>query len=264
MQCRKRLQVGKEIRCKHKATVEGYCQEHWHLYQIGIEFHDPSQDFDYEDPELNDLIETLERDDFFNNHSIDHLIPKKEILKIDLGKFSKDKENVHTSGLVKKTIEIANDMMKLANENMKQDTLVCVLKSCKLSGKAQENMIEYYFMESSIYELPSPTFKLVLDGLWIYIQKQPSEIRKNLIERLQQELEDNSGTCAQGNLSRLVNTLNGFTHTIEEDVSLGDLMKKLMEEPNLNKRRNKAIDILKVRNVSKEDTKAWIELIESV
>jgi len=299
MQCRKRLQINKDVRCKHNATIEGYCQEHWQLYQLGVEFHDPSQDYDYEDPELNDLIQTLEREDFFeisvmnsrtrvdtdemhwdqaltdltilgDNHfaeiarSVNQLIPKGEISRTDLEKFSKDKQNVHTSVLVKKTTEIANNLIKLAreiDEPVTHDTLVCILKACKLSGKAQDNMLEYYFMENSIYELPSPTFKLTLDGLWIYIQKQSSEMKNNLIERLSQELEDNTGTCAQGNLSRLVNTLNGFTHTIEQDVPLGDLMKNLMEESDLRIRKKKALNILNERKVSKEDSQAWLDLI---
>ena len=86
--------------------------------------------------------------------------------------------------------------------------------------------------------------------------------QNNLIERLRQELEDNTGTCAQGNLSRLVNTLNGFTHTVEEDKSIGDYMKDLLSEPNKSIRKKKALDILKFRNSSKEDIEAWLELLE--
>jgi hypothetical protein len=279
MQCRKRLEAGKDTRCANKASTEGYCAEHWYEYQIGLEFHDPSQDFDYIDPELNELLSTLENSGFYNNR----IEPKKvELLnnkntfkeikqtlnqtsnnKVNLEKFSKDNQNVHTSALVEKTVNVAKKLIELGKESYTEDTLVDVIKKCKLNHQAEENMIEHYFLDSNVYELPKPTYKLVLDGLWVYIHNQKAEDRDNLIERLRQELEDNVGTCAQGNLSRLVNTLNGFTHTVEEETSVGDLMKALLSEPNLSIRMKKAKDIIKDRKIKKEDADAWLELIKN-
>jgi hypothetical protein len=295
MYCRKKLNQETNERCTSKEKIYGYCEYHWNRYQNGLDFHDPSKDFEYVDEDLNELLEVLEKEDYFSNvthrdrvntdelkwdrtatdmeilgenhfsdiaKTVSDLIGKDDNKKGSLEKFSKDKENVHTAPLVQKTIAVSKKLMSLADTNLTSyDTLICILKSCNLSSKAQDNLIEHYFSNTSIYELPVPTFKKVLDGIWIYIQKYPEEVKLNLIERLRQELEDNTGTCAQGNLSRLVNTLNGFTHHVEKEVNIGDVMKELTKEPNLSIRKDKALKFLKERNVSKTDSNAWLELI---
>jgi hypothetical protein len=269
MQCRKSISESENIRCPEKSIKDGYCE--YHLYCMKNEirnFNDYIFEGDFEDDfDWNKLINESQskiKNEFTEiSKTIDSTFSDSTNLNLkDLEKFSKDKENVHTAPLVQKTIQISKKLMDLSDQKLTSyDTLVCVLKECKLSDKAQDHMLEHYFSNNSIYELPAPTFKKVLDGLWIYIQEQPSEAKVNLVERLRQELEDNSGTCAQGNLSRLVNTLNGFTHTTEKELSLGDIMKDLMNISDLRTRLTRAIKILKEKNLSDEVFASWIEII---
>lgn len=238
MKCRKSIIKGENIRCPEEAIIENYCVYHWNCQHYETEDYD-----DYKD-EISTTIDSA----LMNSKSLEN--------------FSKDKENVHTAPLVQKTIQVSEKLINLATKNLTSyDTLISILKVCELTDKAQDHMLENYFSNSSIYELPAPTFKKVLDGLWIYIQEQHKEIKVNLIERLRQELEDNTGTCAQGNLSRLVNVLNGFTHSTEKELSLGDIMKDLTKISDLRTRLTKAIKILKERKLSDEDFASWIELI---
>ena len=90
MLCRKRINFHE--RCENEVYTdgtEGYCQEHWYRYQIGLDFHDPSNDFDYEDP-FFEMLESIENETFFNISFLKQKIWKKKI---------KHKANLETQGL---------------------------------------------------------------------------------------------------------------------------------------------------------------------
>jgi len=259
MFCRKR--IGTHERCENHVYTdgtEGYCQEHWHRYQIGLDFHDPSNDFDYEDPYFYLLDELQTSGNFFNKFE-----EKKQDRTLE--KLSKDNQNVHTTPIVKATIEIAIKLMKLSEDiDFKEDDIEYMLKQLRISSKAKDNFKEYYFSENSIYDLPKQTYRKVMNGLWIYIQTHPKNT-KELLKVLKEELEDNTGTCAQGNLSRIVNVLNGFdkNYEVKQEESLNDIMLKIAKEKNISIRLDKAKKILKDRNIKGEEYIAWIETIES-
>lgn len=258
MQCRKRLSYNK--RCVEKAHNDstcGYCQYHWHRYQIGLDFHDPSQDYDYEEPFLEEL---------FNNVVFeDVIIDDKTSKNIDLEEFSKDKQNIHTKPLVDIVLERATKLIELSKKSSYDEhVFFYLLSENNLSDKAKETMNSYFYSEDSIYDLPKPTYRMVLQGLWVYINNKPYEIRNEMIERLKQELEDNVETCAQGNLSRLTNVLNGYdTMSITPEISLSDKMAQISKEKDPLIRKSKAIESLKKYKVSKDEYEAWMDAIES-
>ena len=63
-------------------------------------------------------------------------------------------------------------------------------------------------MDRALYSKFNSNLSNVLVKLWSYIQE--NEYKEAMIQRLVEELEDMSGTCSTGFLSRLVNTLSGF------------------------------------------------------
>ena len=272
MYCRKKLTNHK--RCTFQVSDlkhQGYCSEHWELYQLGVEYHDPVNDFDYEDIELNELIEDLEYNQFYTNldtnkvsiNKVSNTIKHLDIK--DLGTFSKDKQNVHTTPMVERTLKIAKELIQLGKKKNNPNCLVEFLSSVNLSSKAMDNLLEHYYSDSSIYELETPTFKLVFDGLWNYIQNEKKDIHSQLTAISKQELEDNIETCNQGNLSRIVNVLSGYIDVkncyepIEE--SLQDVMSNIAKEKNMKKRKEKALEILQKRNIKGEEKDAWLDAI---
>lgn len=315
MFCRKKLPGNKRCNIEiNNHSTHGYCEEHWALYQLGVEFHDPSQDYPFEDKELNELLMELERGNFFHHSNIraspltiaaprrrsdtDELLWSQttadmeifnddaflEIVRItneilprgttpvnDLERFSKDKQNVHTTAAVKRTIDVANKLINLGlYDSSSNNSLVNYIKVGKISQKAEENLFEYYFSDASIYELVPSTFKLVFNGLWTYINNQDNETKAELRSRLDQELEDNVGTCAQGNLSRLVNVLSGYIEKDDQsstpvyEVALSDLMANISKEKNFSIRIQKTVALLEERKVSQEERESWIEAMRDV
>jgi hypothetical protein len=266
MQCRKRLSCNERCNTKvHTDSTQGYCQHHWHCYQIGLDFHDPSYDYDYEDPILKDFLENfIPEDSFTRNLEIIELKDISNYKNVNLETISKDKQNVHTKPIVEIVLIRAKELINFSKNSSDEDVFFYLLSDELLSSKAKENMNSYFYSKDSIYDLPKPTYKMVLQGLWKYIQSKSPTIREEMIERLRQELEDNVGTCAQGNISRLTNVLNGYDKkSVEPQLSLSDSMAQIAKEKNPSTRKKKAVETLKKHNVSKEEYEAWMEAIES-
>ena len=71
--------------------------------------------------------------------------------------------------------------------------------------KLSLNRIE---MDRILYSSFNSNLSLITVKLWSYIQQH--EFKDTMVKRLIEELEDMSGTCSSGFLSRLINTISGF------------------------------------------------------
>lgn len=63
-------------------------------------------------------------------------------------------------------------------------------------------------IDRTLYSKMNSNLSNIIVKLWSYIQE--SEFAEDMTKRLLEELEDMSGTCSSGFISRLVNTLSGF------------------------------------------------------
>jgi hypothetical protein len=182
----------------------------------------------------------------------------------ELERFAKDNQNVHTSKMVEMVLETSKRLMKLSKDKKENlDTMAYCFTRCKLSDKARQQMALMYYSDTSIYNLKSPTYRLVMDGIWVYIDSQKEDLQKEIVERLAQELEDNIGMCAQGNLSRLVNVLSGYMPGVgfKNEKSLQDQMVELQNVKDVSERKSKALQLCKEFKQTKEETDAWLELL---
>jgi hypothetical protein len=182
----------------------------------------------------------------------------------ELERFAKDTQNVHTSKMVEMVLETSKKLMKLSkNKKEELDTMAYCFTRCKLSDKARQQMALMYYSDSSIYNLKAPTYRLVMDGIWVYIDSQKEDLQKEIVERLAQELEDNVGMCAQGNLSRLVNVLSGYMPGVgfKNEKSIQDQMLELRDVKDSSERKKKALQLCNEFKQTKEETEAWLELL---
>jgi hypothetical protein len=122
-------------------------------------------------------------------------------------------------------------------------------------------MTAKYCEDESIYEMEG-IYPKVLNSLWQFIKL--SEHNQDLKKILKSELEDNIGMCAQGNLSRLCNILNGYLEGFQFDTDsqiekLGTELSKLIEIESYIERVDKAIEILKKFNIDQSEWSAWTD-----
>ena len=186
----------------------------------------------------------------------------------DLIGFAADRQNIHrevtVNEVVKKTIQKVIMILVPAEYRWNMETVSKtpgeIISECKISIAAGKLLVEKYTSDETIYDMVSGIYGKTLDSVWQYIKS--SSDKEGLIRTLKLELEDNIGMCAQGNLTRLCNVLQGYldgmpTPPVAE--ILGDLLPPLREIEDLAVRREKALQILRTHNVPDADHDVWLE-----
>ena len=186
----------------------------------------------------------------------------------DLANFARDAQNVHTTRAVQQTKDMVERILKInVPEEYKWNTRICsktpgeIILECKLSPTAAWQMSSKYCQDESIYEMGKGIYGKVLDGVWQYITSSPD--KADLCKILRQEMEDNIGMCAQGNLTRLCNILAGYMEGIGAQESpaevLGRKLPKLMEIEDETIRLNEAYKLLVETGVPQTQWLSWVE-----
>ena len=186
----------------------------------------------------------------------------------DLAGFAADPQNVHTLEAVRQTKEIIERVRTIPvpedyrwNRSFVSKTIGEIITDCKLNSHAAAQMFNQYVSTVAVYDIEEGIYGKVLDSVWQYVKASPD--KEDLCKILRQEMTDNIGMCAQGNLSRICNILAGYMEGIGPQESLaerlGRLMPKLMEIEDSVKRLTDAIKILKDNNVPIAEWDSWID-----
>jgi len=186
----------------------------------------------------------------------------------ELQQFAGDSQNVHTATIVNQTKEIVQKIREVpvppeyrwtATETSKTPFEIGL--ECKLSQRAALQMMTQYSQDTEIYDIEPGIYGKTLDSVWQYIKSSPD--KKDLCKILKQEMEDNIGMCAQGNLSRLCNILAGYMDGVKQKEStneiLGRLFPKLMELDDEDIRVSRGVKILVENNVPDKEWQVWLE-----
>jgi len=185
----------------------------------------------------------------------------------DLIGFAADRQNIHrevtVNEVVKKTIQKVITIPVPAEYRWNMETVAKtpgeIIAECKLSISAGKLLMEKYTSDETIYDMVSGIYGQTLDSVWQYIKS--SSDREVLTKTLKIELEDNIGMCAQGNLTRLCNVLQGYLDEMPKPSVaeiLGDLLPPLMAIKDRKVRREKALQIMRTHNVPEDEQDVWL------
>ena len=150
----------------------------------------------------------------------------------DLGRLATDNQSVHTSVVVQ---NVHANLMNLFKSQKVSDAeinsmgLYCeIMSACSsMTDEAKKTFSEKYFTKEKIYDINDDRiYARTLLAVWKFIQNSPH--KEDLVAILKVELTDNVGMCAQGNLTRLLNVLNGYLDGMEaEKKSINDEFSEL-------------------------------------
>ena len=185
-----------------------------------------------------------------------------------LARIANDNQNVHTQLVVEQTKKNVQEILKIpVPEDFKWQaarlsmTYKTIITFCHLSPKSAWQFSSMYCSDATIYDLEPGIFGKVVDGVWQFISKSPD--KKDLKKILSSELRDNIGMCAQGNLSRICNVLQGYLEGIGQKESVSEILgrefPKLMEIESVVERLNKGKLILFNNNVPESQWENWLE-----
>ena len=185
-----------------------------------------------------------------------------------LARIANDSQNVHTQLVVEQTKKNVAEILKIPvprdyqwEKNRLSLTYKTIVMFCNLSPKSVWQFSSMYCSDATIYEMEPGIFGKVVDGVWQYISKSPD--RKDLKKILAEELRDNIGMCAQGNLSRICNVLQGYLEGIGQKESIATILgrefPKLMEIENVVEREARGVAILRENAVPEGEWNDWLD-----
>ena len=185
-----------------------------------------------------------------------------------LARIANDNQNVHTQLVVEQTKKNIAEILKISvpelfkwQRNRLSMTYKQIILFCHLSPKSAWQFSAMYCSDATIYDLEPGIFGKVVDGVWQFIKNSPD--KQDLKKILAAELRDNIGMCAQGNLSRMCNVLQGYLEGIGQKESvnaiLGREFGKLMELENQVERESRGAGILRENNVPETEWETWLE-----
>ena len=185
-----------------------------------------------------------------------------------LAAFAADAQNVHTTAAVNQTKDIVARIRQVeVPEEYRWHPVNCsktpfeIGLECKLSQRAAWQMVSQYAQPTAIYDIEEGIYGKVLDCVWQFVKA--STDKEDLCRIIKNEMEDNVGMCAQGNLSRICNILAGFMDGVGSQESLaeklGNIFAKLAEIDDPEERFNRAAQELVWNKVPKDQWMTWAE-----
>lgn len=175
--------------------------------------------------------------------------------------FMRDPQNVHRRDTVKYVEQMFKDLKKIVVP-ADQKTLAEIMLHCKMRPEAEVQMVKLYHAGDSIYE-HQRAYKRALDAVWAVVRKH--ENRAEMYVRVAEEMNDNIGMCAQGNLSRICNILAGYSDDVKPPVPQGVLVQNKMAAIAMDSEGNKvgrAKDALRELLVPEAEWGPWIEAFD--
>ena len=124
----------------------------------------------------------------------------------EVAAFVRDAQNVHRADTIRYVYRVIESLKDTpVPENQK--TVPEIITECNLTPRAIITLTIYYYESTEIYGIPN-VYPKTLDSIWSFVKTHPE--KNELIGRVRDELTDNIGMCAHGNLSRLCNILSGY------------------------------------------------------
>ena len=137
-----------------------------------------------------------------------------------------------------------------------------------LNQKTKEIITEYIDCED-IHTMLNITFKELFLAVVIEIEKLSPDLQVEIKKRLNEEMQESNCKCFTGRISRLVNSLSGYSDKVKIQITENEEISNIISVI-INKRGLKTLDILKEevnialkeRGYTDEIIKEWLEYIE--
>lgn len=193
--------------------------------------------------------------------------PAPAPIRRELRDFAADGQNVHRTETVRQVRDIIAKIRTVPvpeeyrwKRGFVSPTVGEIMAACNLTAHAGAQLFNKYVHSESIYNIEEGIYGKVLDHVWQFIKTHPD--KADLCKIMKQELEDNIGMCAQGNLSRICNVLAGYMDGIGSQESLaeklGRLFPPLMDIDDDDERRRRGEQILTENAVPREQWDNWL------
>ena len=173
-----------------------------------------------------------------------------------------DTQNVHSSSIQQSIKDSIYNLMK----EVKDGNKINYLDDNILSIQTKEALIEYS-KDNQIHSQLECTFEEVLQAVLLEINNLPNNLQTEVKNRLNEEMEDGLCKCFTGRLSRLVNSLSGYSDKVSIKISsteeIGNVISIMKDKYNeINEVKMNVEKELLERGYEKEVIDEWITYID--
>ena len=192
-----------------------------------------------------------------------------------------DNQNIHNHDVQQSVIKSIENIMNIPRrENcMSLETVINQVAACPiLTSKTKEALLEY-MDDKSVHTILNITFEELFLAVWnMYILLDENEMQSHeriinsLLDRLNQEMLDSECKCFTGRITRLINTLSGYTPLVNIEIAdneqIAIIIKKVQERLEsmngytVNIHRELVSKELLERCYSPDTIKTWVNGIE--
>jgi len=187
---------------------------------------------------------------------------------VDLAQMATDHESVHRES-VQTTTERAINILLLRPIPSDQDAYSEILTEFNNSTRvawASANAKQAFLHEFAQDYLDGMAFGIrygqVVDHVWAYIRTH--DHRADLVYRLLQELNDGRGSCVNGKMARLINTLQGYddTVTMPPPREVFQIQIERLRSIPVEERSSQARRLFEEYQIPGDEQPPWLEALE--
>jgi len=187
---------------------------------------------------------------------------------VDLAQMATDQESVHRES-VQTTTERAINILLVRPIPSDQDAYSEILAEFNTSTRvawASANAKQAFLHEFAQDYLDGMAFGIrygqVVDHVWAYIRTH--DHRADLVYRLLQELNDGRGSCVNGKMARLINTLQGYddTVTMPPPREVFQIQIERLRSIPVEERSSQARRLFEEYQIPGEEQAPWLEALE--
>jgi hypothetical protein len=189
----------------------------------------------------------------------------------DLQRLAQDSQNVHTAPVNRQTKEGEDRLLAVATDGRQVGLRILRVFSAR-AGVLRDvlyvmNDVNDWYNRTTIRNPGDRLYGRLLEGLWALIDRQPQDVKPELIHRLWQEMVESVGMCSEGHIARLVNVMVGFDDNFKPPVSLGEVLQTKMAAiaalniPTTGK-ISQARELMTQLGLSSAEQAAWLEALE--
>ena len=178
-----------------------------------------------------------------NNPIIQRFIGRMQNNGQTVNNFYSDTQNIHASSIQQSIKQSIINLMKEIKESYYYD----YLNDNILTARTKIALTEYC-NDKSIHTGLECSFSDVLSGVFFEIKRYEPEIQNEIKKRINEEMNDAECKCFTGRLSRLINSLVGYSEKIQITISSAEEIGNII---SLVKLKYESIDEIK-ENIIKE------------
>jgi len=178
--------------------------------------------------------------------------------------FYNNNQNIHSSSIQE---SIKNSIFNLMeNINNINDNLIDLYLNDDILPVKIKNILIEYLNDTTVHSQLECTFKEVLYAVLLEINKLPLDIQIEVKNRLNEELNDGLYKCFTGRISRLVNSLSGYSDKVLIKISsseeIGNIISiMIMKYDDIDDIIKNVSLELKERGYDQETISKWINFI---